>query len=520
VLCSIGALLWVVAARMLGPSDAWDQAQPGMIACTSDIVVNGNWILPLIGAAEPATKPPLYNWLAVPLVKLMGFSSELAHKAPSVVAICLCWLIMVRLGRRVDPSGGGVLGWLAAMCLVANYSFFKLGYLARPDMLLALWVLLGWVACTVLLADAAASRETAARPRLTRGGRAGMALAFWVCLGLAGLTKGPAALPLLVYAVAAAPLVGGKWTAFWALRPWWGLPLSLVVFGGWVWAAWRVDPDHVVGQLWGVEVAGRVMGVGPESSGQGPLGVLKTAPFMPLYFLGFFFPWSLFSVAAVVRLWSRPDPGAPRRWRGLGTCGAMLHGAAIFVIATIVLYSLSASKRADYAVVAFAPGALLAAWWLLYAPPRLAVRVPWLVPVAAGIALAVHTAVNELQPNAPQRGFGDAVAGFAREAEAHLRTAPTAPVVFVADRSALLRSYFGAEGNIGARTARALIKERCSFWLFAGRREDSMVPVVNGLRQRPESWSVTEACRSRRLPRSEIWPEQVLLYRIEPMESE
>jgi 4-amino-4-deoxy-L-arabinose transferase-like glycosyltransferase len=148
------ALLWVVAARMLGPSDAWHQSQPATIAYTTDIIANGNWILPQPQGRDKATKPPLYNWLAVPMVRLMGLASEPAHKAPSLAALCLGWLFVVRLGRWLNPTGGGALGWLAGMCLVANYSFFKLGYLARPDMLLALWLLLGWCAGTVLLIDA------------------------------------------------------------------------------------------------------------------------------------------------------------------------------------------------------------------------------------------------------------------------------------------------------------------------------------------------------------------------------
>jgi 4-amino-4-deoxy-L-arabinose transferase-like glycosyltransferase len=505
VACSMLALVWVVLARGLGPSDAWHQSQPPTIAYTTDIIVNGNWILPQARARDAATKPPLYNWLAVPMVRLMGLASEPAHKAPSVAALCLCWLVLVRLGRRLDPTSGGALGWLAAMCLVASYSFFKLGYLARPDMLLALWLLLGWCACTALLIDA---RRPPADRAMSRGASLLIALGFWLCLGLAGLTKGPAALPLLVYAVVAAPLVGGRWGALGALCPWWGLPLSLVVFGAWAFAAWRIDPEHVLGDLWGVEFVGRLTGLGPEGSQQGPIGVITTAPYMVLYYLGFFFPWSVLSVLAMVRLWSTPARGAARRWRDLGACGAMLHGAAIFVIVTVALYSLSASKRADYAAVAFAPGALLAAWWLLEVPPRLAGRAPWAAPAA-------HTVFNQLQPEAPQRDFGDAISGFSRDAETHLRAAP-APVVFWASQFSLPESYFGSEGRTGAVSVREMIGTRSPFWVFAGRRTEPPLTLLDWLPEARPRWTITEACRSPRLPRTDVWPEQVVLYRVEP----
>jgi 4-amino-4-deoxy-L-arabinose transferase-like glycosyltransferase len=512
VACSVLALLWVLAARVLGPSDAWHQSQPPTIAYTTDIIVNGDWILPQAWGERKATKPPLYNWLAVPMVRLMGLACEPAHKAPSLVALCLCWLIMVRLGRWLDPTSGGMLGWLAAMCLVASYCCFKLGYLARPDMLLTLWLLLGWIACTVLLLDAAGpTGAPAMRPRT----RLLLALGFWLSLGLAGLTKGPAAVPLLVYAVISARLIGGRWGALGALRPWWGLPLSLAVFGAWAFAAWRIDPEHVQRNLWGAEVVGRITGLGPEGSHRGPVAVVTTAAYMPLYYLGYFFPWSVLSVLAVVRLWSRPAPGAARRWRGLGWQGAMLQGAAIFGILTIALYSLSASKRADYAAAAVAPGAILAAWWMLKAPPRLGVIAPWAAPVATGLVLGVHTLVNQLQPQAPQRGFGDAIGRFNCEAETHLQTAP-APVLFWAAQYTQPACYFGSEGRIGVPAIRQMLREQSPFWIFAGRSSEEPVTLLDWLPEQCPRWTFTEACRSQELPRTDVWPVQIVLYRVDP----
>jgi 4-amino-4-deoxy-L-arabinose transferase-like glycosyltransferase len=514
VVCSASALLWVVAARVLGPSDAWDQSQPTTISCTTDVIANGNWVLPLAGTDAPATKPPLYNWLAAPVVREFGLSSEWAHKAPSLAALCACWALMVWWGRRFDLPGRGQLGWLAAMCMVANYSFFKLGYLARPDMLLVLWVFLGWCAGTVVLLEAASEGEQWGR-RMPRAVRHSAVPVFWLCVGLAALTKGPAALPLLIYPIAAARLVGGRWSALAALQPWWGLPLSLVVFGAWAWAAWRIDPEHVIGHLWGVEVVGRVLGHGPESSGTGPVGVLTRATFMPLYYLGFFFPWSFASIAAVDSLWRRPAAGVPRRWRGLGPCGAMLQGAMIFVVVTVVLYSLSASKRADYLAVAYPPGALLAAWWILDAPGRLGAAARRLAPVAAALVLAVHTVVNQLQPNAPHRGIGDCMQRFCREAEAHLRADP-APVVFRPRRYVLPKCYFGSESPDGSVDERRLLTEGQPFWLFAGWETDRTPGVVAWLEQLGSTCTVTEVCRSAEVPASDVWPRQMVLYRVAP----
>jgi 4-amino-4-deoxy-L-arabinose transferase-like glycosyltransferase len=509
----MAALLWTLAARVLGPSDIWDQSQPKTVAYTTDIIVNGRWALPAVRGEEKATKPPLYNWLAVPVVKLMGFSSDLAHKSPSVGALCLCWLVVVRLGRRLGADEGETLGWLAGLMLVANYTFFKLGYLARPDMVLTLWLLLGWVAATRLLIDAGPpGRGT--RP-MSPAGRRGLRFGFWLCVGLAGLTKGPAVLPILVYALVAARLIGGRWRAVDALRWWWGLPLSALVVGAWVYAVWRIDPAHLRQELWANEIAGRVTGLGPEGSREGPIGLLKSAPHALVYYLVRFLPWSVPSILAAVALWRRVGGDGGRRWRTLGGPGAMLYGAAIFAVVTVAIYTLTASKRADYVAAAFAPGALLAAWWLLARPPQVGVRAPWLAPAAAVVVLAALTCFNHLELNVPEPGFGDAVNRFIREVEARLRVEPR-PTAFLNASYVQVQGYLGSSSPDGTESVRRLIEEGRPLWLLAGgryRRPDRVRRLFVEMRLEA---SLSEACRSPWFDLRGHWPREIVLYRVEP----
>jgi 4-amino-4-deoxy-L-arabinose transferase-like glycosyltransferase len=502
---AIVAVCWLLVARVLGPSDAWDHTQPRTMAYTVDVVVNGNWVLPAERERLKATKPPLYNWLAAPMVGLMGFSSELAHKAPSVVAFLLCWLAVVRMGRRMDDGPLDTLGWAAGLMFTANYGLFKLAYLARPDMVLTLWLTLGWMAATWLLAGTAAGDDQPA------GRQRALALAFWLCLGLAALTKGPAALPLLLYALVAPPLITGRWQAQRVLGWWWGLPLACSMVGAWTVAVWRIDPEHVRRTLWATEMVGRFTGLGPEGSERGPIGLLTTASYPVVYYLVRFAPWSIISIVAMGAMWRRPG------WRALGRNGAVLHGAALFVVSAVVIYTLTASKRADYVAAACGPGALLAAWWISSGPAWISKRHGWLMAATSALVLSGITALNELELKAPQRGFGDDLMAFIHEAEGYIRAEPM-PIAFWSGGNTQLHAFLGYTGRGEDLDAYWLFAAREPFWLFAGRRANPPETVHSWVPELLDA-GLVEACRSPRMARTSSWPEQITLYRVVPAES-
>jgi 4-amino-4-deoxy-L-arabinose transferase-like glycosyltransferase len=512
IAASMLALLWVLAARLLGPSDLWDQTQPKTIAYTTDIIVNGRWVLPMERGEAPATKPPLYNWLAAPAVKLLGPASEAAHKLPSVAALCLCWLLLVRTGRAAFDDDR--IGWLAGLCFVANYAVFKLGYLARPDMLLTLWLLIGWLAGTWLIIDARTERET--RDRLPRAARVRLLLILWLSVGLAGLTKGPAAVTLVFYLLAAGPLLGGRWRALACLRWHWGLPLAAVTVGAWVIAVWRIDPAHLRDELWFNEVLGRITGLGDEGASEGPRELIISAPDMLIFYVMRFLPWSVFSIMAMASLWGRGERGAPRRWRTMGDAGALLHAAALFVTVIVVAYTLSAGKRADYIAAAYAPGALLAAWWLLRAAPRMT----WLGPAGAAATLIVMTVFNQLQHRSPSREYGDEIMAFARQAEVVMRAEPR-PVAFCWTFDTHIQAVLGYSqidhnGRTGYEPLLDLIDRGRPLWIVVGRRDRQPQEFEEWLRKRRAELVITPVVRSAELPRAHSWPERMMLLAVEP----
>ena len=509
VATAIGALAWALVDRVLGPSDTWDQTQPRTVSYTVDMLRNGglHWVLPVERGEAPATKPPLYNWLAAPAVAWLGFSSDPAHRAPSIVAACLLWLAVVRLGRRLDPETSGRLGWLAGAMLASCYFFFKLAYLARPDMLLTLFLFVGWMAGTALLVE----------PH-TRGARLGLAAVFWGCTALGALTKGPPALVLAVYAPLAARSITGTWGAAKRFGFFWGVPLAVAPFALWLVGVWLIDREHLIGILWFREFFGRITGLGAEVDGGGPIAFLSGIPNMPFYFFSRAFPWSILSVLALVSLWryepQGPDGGARcRRWRRVdGQTGAWLHGAGLFIVITVTLFSLSAGRRADYVAATAAPAVLLAAWWWLHGSPRLGERLPWLAPAGVAIVLAVLSIRNHMQVTP-----GIAMDRFIRDAEALIAEDPQ-PVMVWAAGTTYLAAYFGHADTGDPEAIRRMISSGRPFWVVAGLKPRSPKNFPEWLEAESMTARLREFARSERLSWHTGWPKQVFLYHVEAAE--
>lgn len=503
IVASMASLVTAIVARVLGPVDTWDQRQPRTVSYTIDILVNGgsSWVLPVDLEGLPATKPPLYNWLAVPGVALLGPDSDLAHKLPSVAALALLWLAVVRVGRRIDPEPDGAVGWLAGMMVPASYTFFKLGYLARPDMALTLWLFLGWVAATALLA---APRDGAAPPRRR------WQVAFWLCVAAAALTKGPQALWLPAYVIVGARVLRGSFREALVAGWGWGAPLAIGLFGAWVAGVFVLDREHLLHELWFEEFFGRVTGTGHEGNLQGPIGFVTTFFHLPFYFLTRFAPWSLAAIAGIVALWRGG------RWRSIASpSGAWMHGAALAVVTVVGLFTLSTGKRGDYVSAACAPGALVAAWWLLRGGPRWGIAAPWLAPVALAVTLATLVSYNQRELGSDEPGLGDGLLEFAQRARPPIMSEP-GPLVFREALVHCLPSYLGHSGPDGLDRVPGLVERREPFWVVSfepGGRGRAV--TEQWLAGAAPGWRLEERCRSGALWYAKSTFE-LALYRVAP----
>jgi 4-amino-4-deoxy-L-arabinose transferase-like glycosyltransferase len=518
---SIFVLLASLVGRITAPSDLWDHTQPKTVAYTTDIFVHGGsrWILPYERGELPASKPPLYNWIAVPAVMVMGVGNHLAHRMPSIIAWLACWLLIVRLCRTFDDNDrlqftrelgekwgstrgrawGERWGWIAGAVFVANLSMFKLSALVRPDMVLTLWLTLAWWMATVVLMRAAAGRHTHWR----------WAFGFWTMVGLAALTKGPVALVPVAYAIIAARTIGGRFSAFRTLHPWMCL-WSLALGGSWIAGVAILNPEHLRNTLWGEEIYGRITGTGSLGSPEGPASLIKNAPMMLIYFLTRLLPWSFVFILATVVLFRIPaEHRNPReRWA---------ISASLFTILVIIVFSLSAGKRADYLAVCVPTAAIVAGWWLtrtLFTPTA------WLRPafIAAVVLNVAVIIVHEHRfTGPPSVAFSRDMSAFVHDLRAVLAKEDR-PVLMCRLGSSPVPALIGISRPPSFQAVRDTIEAGDSCLVLAGWRviDHQERDLAATIRRLYPSAQIEVIADSGEMERGFGWPGRMSLYRITP----
>jgi 4-amino-4-deoxy-L-arabinose transferase-like glycosyltransferase len=401
----------VLGARVLGPGDLYDKDQPKTVAGTADVVRNGRWLWPRDMLREPATKPPMYNWLDAPVLTLSPRWDEWTFKLPSLAAtLVVAWLI-ARATRRtlVDHERAGAVAWLAAAVWVTNAPVMKQAYLSRPDMVMTAFLTGAWILATRVV---------------TSPGRAGRFTAgFWLCVAGAALSKGPAAIIPILY-VPLLALLTGRPRDIVRVRWQWGVPLLAVIVGGWALLAYRQWPDAFFGVL-ASEGTSRLTTGGPES-------IAKPFWLPTSWFVLRFLPWSIAIGIALLLI-------GPRR-----LLRHELTPALVWVALCLVAFSIPPGKRADYLLPAYPAAAIVAAYGMIGVARR--VRIPVAAVVIAPLLMAGYLAHWELRRSPEAKaGYTRAATAFARDVR---RIVPAEqPIVFLVKgyhpTLPLLRRYDG-----------------------------------------------------------------------------
>lgn len=321
----------MAAIRLTAPTDLATGDQPLQAAYILDVARNGAWLVQHSADGVPASKPPLYNWLAAIGVIASGSSHELILKLPSLVAGLVTLGLTWNLGRKIAGVRAAVI---AGALLCTSPLFVKHIYFARTDMLLTMLV-------AAQIASALSQRT----------------VVYWSCAALALLTKGPVGMVLPIAALSALWWWNGELRERWrAMRFWQGLALSMVPFALWFTLAVSSEP-RLFDQLVYAETLDRFSSESSKSKEHRHF--LYYVP----HFLGRMAPVSFFFIGSlfVMRRAKRAEAIAP---------------AIAWVFAVLLVLSLVPSKRADR-LFPLLPAACIAAGWALdrdLATPRSATR--------------------------------------------------------------------------------------------------------------------------------------------------
>ncbi|GIW43979.1 MAG: hypothetical protein KatS3mg077_1261 [Candidatus Binatia bacterium] len=282
----------------------------------------GNWIAPTLNYQPYHHKPMPFYWLVAGGLSAFPAYPEVGARLPSALAaVCAVaattWWTATFLGLP--------LGLLAGAVLATAVGFVVVGRAVLVDMSFTWWVIashlfLGWLAL---------------RPRSVWW------WVPWMCVGLAMLLKGPAALVLLGGSALLFSLTARHWTWLRTLRPARGVLLAAGIAATWYIVAAVVAPDYLREFWWRHNVERFVSGAPGH-----PHNALYYVYVLPAVFL----PWSLWWPLVAVSIWPYLQQGD----RPLVFC-------ACWAASVVGFFTVSASKLPTYVLPAFPPLAILTA---------------------------------------------------------------------------------------------------------------------------------------------------------------
>jgi 4-amino-4-deoxy-L-arabinose transferase-like glycosyltransferase len=328
-------LLAAVAAALLltglGRAELFNPDEPREAELAREMLVSGDHVVPRLNGVPFLEKPPLFYWMVVPVLRLVGGPGEAAVRLVPALAGIASILVTFWFARHLL---GDAVALLSGLVLLTAFEFFWVARRSMIDMPLTLAVL---VACVAL------HRALSSEVR----GRAG-----WLALASA--------------ACAAALLLKGIVGA--------GLPALALV----AWLAARRDPRGLVRPglvaafalalapiaLWVMQLGARLGAAGVREfvlvnnvlrfTGGAARGHDNPFWYYLPTLLADFAPWSLalpFALVAAIRA-----PGARRE---------PVRDLCLWLLVPLLVLSVASTKRGLYLLPIYPPAAMLVAWWLV-----------------------------------------------------------------------------------------------------------------------------------------------------------
>jgi len=374
------ALLYIFADARVG---LWDRDEPRYAQCSRQMLQGlagpdghqPDWVVPRYLNHLRIEKPPLVYYAQAAVMGIIGATALAARMPSSLCMLGVLAILAVALWRAAGPKRA----FWTVFIMASNALSIMSATMCITDAMLLLWITIGQLC---LYGIWRGNRSW----RLTAG--------FWVAMGLAGMTKGPIVLAVILATLAALAVLdyfqpGGRraGAAWWLrLRPWVGLPIMAAILAPWLIALHVRSPGFLTKLF---DLAGRHVGTSMEHH-YGPPG------FYIALCLATFFPWGLFIITAVTVAWKH------RNLPQVRFALAALLGPWIF-------QECMKTKLPFYVLPAFPPLAFLTADALIRCFRRQHDDLVRPIAVVAATVWAVTTAVVGLGPWAlalPAMQFG------------------------------------------------------------------------------------------------------------------
>jgi 4-amino-4-deoxy-L-arabinose transferase-like glycosyltransferase len=335
VLILIGAAIVYLIGNERVP--LWDRDEPRYAQTSRQMLRSGDWVVPRLLDEVRTAKPVLIYWCQASAMRLLG-ENEFAARLPSAVAMLMTLTVLALvIWRAVGPRRAL---W-TTLILASSGLAIAAAKLCITDAVLLLWVLVAELCLIWIYLNRA--------PWWTP-------LLMWLAIALAGLTKGPVVLGILLTTIIALAVLdrvgGGRWGE--AIR-WWprtrplvGVVILALVCGPWIYLVERRAPGFLRTSIWHDVITRARSGLDGHT---GPPGYYLASIWLT------YFPWSLLLPAAAVFAWSR------RR-------SAVHRFCLAAVIGPWLMFELVQTKLVHYLLPVFPPLAFLTADMLIGAARR------------------------------------------------------------------------------------------------------------------------------------------------------
>jgi 4-amino-4-deoxy-L-arabinose transferase-like glycosyltransferase len=276
----LAALLHVAT---IGSGDLYSETEGQYAGAAREMFEAHRWLLPTNDGIPRLQKPPLLYWMIIASFKLFGVKAA-AARLPIAISVVATVALIFLIGERLADYWRGFLAGLIYLCSCGT---FLLGRIVMPEPVFS-----AFVAGAILCGICGYQRRQFRRLWF---------LGFWLCAGLACLTKSVhgLVLPTTIFLLLALFYREAR-MRFRALLHWEYLSIFLLIVAPWyIWVETHFPGyfRHLIGSEWVGHMLGR------SDATHDFIGVSRRE-FLPMH-LGWWFPWSIALLPGIMFAWRR-----------------------------------------------------------------------------------------------------------------------------------------------------------------------------------------------------------------------